>query len=34
MENNQNCANVGSFYGSIRSFSRVLDDAKPSENLV
>ena len=34
MENNLKYANVWSFYGSIRSFSGVPGDAKPSENQV
>ena len=34
MENNLKCANFGSFYGFIRSFSRVRIDAKLSENQV
>ena len=32
MENNLKYTNVRSFYGSIRSFSMVSGDAKPSEN--
>ena len=34
MENNLKYANFGSFYGSIRSFSRVPRDAKLSENQI
>ena len=34
MENNLKYANFGSFYGSIKSFSRVPRDAKLSENQV